>query len=113
MATIPEALSDTIIRLDKLTAAVNLLAVEWIRCGNSARMFTPAEVAALFSYKESQVYALMDKGVIPWIRLEPTSTKRIPLIGLQALIAQHLKTAVGVPLELFVKLLQDAGGETT
>jgi hypothetical protein len=80
-----------------LTQAVALLTVELARrSDSSARLLKPKEVGVLIGYSVAEVYAKMDAGVIPWITLEDDGTKRVPLVGLQALIREKLKGAPNI-----------------
>lgn len=83
-------------QIAQLTNAIAVLTTELVRRGEtSVRLLKPAEVASLFGYQKSKIYALIAAGVIPSMHLaedEGDGTLRVPLIGLQALIVQHLKS---------------------
>jgi hypothetical protein len=101
-------------RVEHLTDAVLRLVEEVGRRGESSiRLLAPKEVADLFSYSKTTVYELMKAGVIPVVQF-PTGADddatlgvaRIPLAGLRALIAQHLKVAKKDP-RFLAKLLTE------
>lgn len=97
-------------RIADLTRAVAVLTVELMRRGDSsARLLKPKEAGALLGYSVAEIYAKMDAGVIPWITLEEEGTKRIPLVGLQAIIYERLKDSPAIDSDMLSNLLSIAG----
>lgn len=101
-------------QIAELTTAVAMLTTELVRRGEaSARLLKPTEVAELFGYRKSKIYSLIEAGTIPTMPLpdgEGSSSLRVPLIGLQALIIQHVKNHPSVDRDWLSKLLSNENG---
>jgi len=113
----PLKLSDLQEQIAQLTAAVGLLTAELVRRGeSSARLLKPAEVAELFGYGKTKIYALIEAGAIPTVQLDDEEcggSLRIPLAGLQALILHHLESSPVVDREWLSKLLSTGASTPT